>query len=882
LSGTWGDTVNNSITSLLDTSVAGTTNVSTDGDVTLTTTTGAANTARQAILLFSGARTALRTVTAPAQSKVYTVINATTGGFSVKLVGAGPTTGLTIPNGASAVVAWNGSDFVEIGAGSIGNLIVNGTLTVTGVATFSAGSAAAPAITTTGDTNTGIFFPAADTIAFAEGGVEAARFDSSGNLGVGTTNPAAYGKLAVNGSANVLNGNFLYMWDSGNTNAPGMYAPGDAFAWKNSAGSTEWMRINSTGLGIGTSSPAQKLQISANEPKLRITSTAASGKSWDISSGGNTTVTLGHFCIYDTATDAQRFNIISGSGQLLLDGSGNLGLGVTPSATSGGKSFEIAYVGSSVMSTAAGQMNMTANVYYNSGWKYAGTGTALLYQQSGTGDHAWYNAASGTAGNAISWTQAMTLDASGNLLVGGTSAGYSASGRGVIEINGSASSLLAFRIGSTNKSYIFQDGTNFNFASSIAGGSLIFQTQDTERARLDSGGNFGVGTSSPGTYGKLVSYNVGGGAYAIAAVGNDQSNNRIRLKNVGGGGGDFTIVGGTPGISNAGLAIFDETNSATRMLINSSGNVGIGTASPSARLSVSNSAGGNVASFTDTSSADLQINLTAGVSLLTPSTSILAFGTANTERARIDSSGNFIVGGTSYQAGGAFSVATTGTFTAVLDSGAGGDFLMGAINGVSNGYQISVTTGNVQTYRWNTNNVNTMTLDSGGNLLVGTTSAMTGNGSDGKIGLQSSGSVGNFVVQNSADNNFYIAKINGYTNSTYLLFSVNGTSVGSITTTGSATAYNTTSDQRLKENIVDSPEFGSVIDSIQVRSFTWKSNQSHQRAGLIAQELLTVVPEAVHQPEDTEQMMAVDYSKLVPMLVKEIQSLRKRLADAGI
>ena len=137
LSGTWGDTVNNSITSLLDTSVAGTTNVSTDTDVTLTTTTGAANTARQAILLFSGARTALRTVTAPAQSKIYTVINATTGGFSVKLVGVGPTTGVTIVAGESAVCAWNGSDFVKVsntaGSGSFTNLTASGTVTFTGL-----------------------------------------------------------------------------------------------------------------------------------------------------------------------------------------------------------------------------------------------------------------------------------------------------------------------------------------------------------------------------------------------------------------------------------------------------------------------------------------------------------------------------------------------------------------------------------------------------------------------------------------------------------------------------------------------------------------------------------------------------------------------------
>jgi hypothetical protein len=70
------------------------------------------------------------------------------------------------------------------------------TLSASGVTTVQAGSAAAPAITTTGDTNTGIFFPAADTIAFAEGGVESMRINSSGNVGVGTTTPNA--KLDIN------------------------------------------------------------------------------------------------------------------------------------------------------------------------------------------------------------------------------------------------------------------------------------------------------------------------------------------------------------------------------------------------------------------------------------------------------------------------------------------------------------------------------------------------------------------------------------------------------------------------------------------------------------------------------------------------------------
>ena len=65
------------------------------------------------------------------------------------------------------------------------------TLSATGVTTVQAGTAALPAITTTGDTNTGIFFPAADTIAFSEGGAEAMRIDSSGNVGIGTASPSA-------------------------------------------------------------------------------------------------------------------------------------------------------------------------------------------------------------------------------------------------------------------------------------------------------------------------------------------------------------------------------------------------------------------------------------------------------------------------------------------------------------------------------------------------------------------------------------------------------------------------------------------------------------------------------------------------------------------
>lgn len=113
LSGTWGNVVNVSITDLIDSAIAGTTVLSADTDVTLSTTNGAANQAREAILLWTASNGATtRNITAPAQSKTYIVINAGTG--SVVIRGSGPTTGVTIPAGARALVAWNGSDFVKI------------------------------------------------------------------------------------------------------------------------------------------------------------------------------------------------------------------------------------------------------------------------------------------------------------------------------------------------------------------------------------------------------------------------------------------------------------------------------------------------------------------------------------------------------------------------------------------------------------------------------------------------------------------------------------------------------------------------------------------------------------------------------------------------
>lgn len=105
---------------------------------------------------------------------------------------------------------------------------------------------------------------------------------------------------------------------------------------------------------------------------------------------------------------------VATSGSALAFDGANLGLGLTPFANSVAKSFDIAN-GLGLFSES-NNIYVTCNAYYDGGWKYKATDHATYYS-SDSGKHTWHIAGSGTAGNAISWTTAMTLDASGNLLV---------------------------------------------------------------------------------------------------------------------------------------------------------------------------------------------------------------------------------------------------------------------------------------------------------------------------------------------------------------------------------------------------------------------------------------------------------------------------------
>jgi hypothetical protein len=198
------------------------------------------------------------------------------------------------------------------------------------------------------------------------------------------------------------------------------------------SGSTA-MTLNATGLGVGVS-PAVGFELQQTSPMARITSTSttgystltlrntgASGRTYGITVGGSGTgaTAAGNLYISDDTASAIR---------LTLDSAGNVGVGVTPSAW--GASFKPVQIGSGTVSSAfVGQTNspvariMTNSYFDGTNFVKVQNNTAGMYAISNN-VHEWYNATTGTG--TFSFTQAMTLDALGNLLVGLTAAGTTA------------------------------------------------------------------------------------------------------------------------------------------------------------------------------------------------------------------------------------------------------------------------------------------------------------------------------------------------------------------------------------------------------------------------------------------------------------------------
>jgi hypothetical protein len=410
LSGTWGDTVNNSITSLVDTSVAGTTNVSTDGDVTLTTTTGASNQARQAILLFSGARTAIRTVTAPAQSKIYTVINATTGGFAVQLVGAGPTTGLTIPNGTSATVAWNGSDFIGVSAvsssdayiygvrvGRGGGAVATNTVvgsgamaaTATGIRNVAVGNTALPAVTS-GNNNVGVGFQAGNGITSGNENVAVGSFTLNSN---------------TSGSDNTVLG---FQAGFSNTTASNIVYVGYQAGYSNTTGA------NNTGVGI--------LSLYANTTGSENVAIGRQALTSNTTASNNTAV--GYQAGYANTTGTAFTAVGYQAGGSNTTGGSTTAIGFSALTANSTGNYNVAIGENTLRSntTASGNTGVGTNALYGN---TTGAGNTAVGSYDGTANAAMRFNTTGSSNTAVgTGALAANTTASNNTAVG-YQAGYS-------------------------------------------------------------------------------------------------------------------------------------------------------------------------------------------------------------------------------------------------------------------------------------------------------------------------------------------------------------------------------------------------------------------------------------------------------------------------
>jgi hypothetical protein len=453
-----------------------------------------------------------------------------------------------------------------------------------------------------------------------------------------------------------------------------------------------------------------------------------------------------------------EFGTNGGSERMRIDSSGNVGIGVTPSAwRTTNPALQIGQAGNLFGYSSSVITGIGSNAFINSAGdeKYIVTGTATLYQQNNAGTHRWFTAASGTAGDTITFSERMRIDSSGNLLLGTTEGGSDFTQMRIVGLNtdtdftnltaqrylGGAASLGIENSSSTTGTFASiqlapraSSGNIQNFAilaqstSDTFGSSLIFANRTasavmTERMRIDSSGNVLVGATSAVNSSKLLIAGVSGSSPVIQGA--SGAGAYLHFYNNAQTTGSFQIgQGAATGSDNIGY-IYNNSNAAT------------------------------------------------------------VFGTNGTERMRIDSSGNLLVGRTT----------------------ASGD-LLDVFNGSSS------------------SSVMRLRNDLGGGQV-------------------------------------------------FARFDYGGSVIGSITGNNSATAYNTSSDYRLKENIAPMTGALAIVSQLKPVTYDWKSGGSSQ--GFIAHELAEVVPDCVTGEKDAVnedgsiKAQGIDTSFLVATLTAAIQ-----------
>lgn len=324
-------------------------------------------------------------------------------------------------------------------------------------------------------------------------------FDNGTSVGISETTPTE-GRLVINNSSgstnNGVSGNTLYLKaQTANANLIrfsgaiatdlifGRFGNYDGLSI-GTTGGTEIIRFLSSGnVGIGTSSPSAKLTIQGlTSDQIRVYEVTDSSNYYKI--GRNSTTGYLDFYGNQSGYIGYLFGGADGT-RMTLNSSGNLGLGVTPSAwgSTSYKAIQGNYGTSFTFDQNVPTAHIVSNAYNNgTNWIYQINAPASRYAVNGwTGEHIWFNAPSGTAGNAISFTQAMTLDASGRLGLGITNPTYK------------------FEISDGTRTGVFNPNSvsDFFFIGVKEAKPLALGTQDTERVRINATtGNVSIGNTN--------------------------------------------------------------------------------------------------------------------------------------------------------------------------------------------------------------------------------------------------------------------------------------------------------------------------------------------------------------------------------------------------
>jgi hypothetical protein len=555
---------------------------------------------------------------------------------------------------------------------------VTGTLSATGVTTVQAGTALLPAIIPTGDPNTGVWFPAADTVAVSTGGTERMRIDTSGNVGIGTASALTID--AANGVADLVVGSgsgsagvTIY---TGTTGVGGLaFADGTTttdtymgyLSYQHTSNAmlfytaaTEKMRIDTSGNVTQKAASIASTTFGSANLMVHVTDAVAADIGGSISLGGAYTgTTMGTFGKISgrksNATDnnangyLQFSTATNGVGlteKMRIDSSGNVGIGNNPTASVG----ELQVTGT-VFATSTVRVGATGSTAYSGGIEnLSNTSRSIAIEADPTNV-----GASSLLLFKVDGTEKMRIDSSGNVGIG-TTPGFTNLALGMEIQTASASTGLRIERTTTNPSNaeLFA-GADVVSLNTIGAYPLTFGTTNTERMRIDSSGNVGIGVAP--TSGFRVD-NFGGyfrqrNNSVINAAASDGINSLMLQSN--GSTGECAVIAA----GNSFLTFYTSASATPteKMRIDSSGNVSIATGA----LTLSNAAS-TVALGTATGFGSL-VNSggTTGITVYGATHATVPNGisvvTAGSEKMRIDASGVITAYGSyaSAQSGAKFS-----------------------------------------------------------------------------------------------------------------------------------------------------------------------------------------------------------------------------------